>query len=58
MLDDADTALITRKEGQYAVAMNQDHYESIMEKLYLLSSTANAAIVNQSIADFNAGKPI
>lgn len=58
VLADADTALITRKEGQHAVVMTQDHYESLMETLYLLSSPANAARLNQSIAEFNAGKSI
>lgn len=58
VFDDADTALITRKEGQHAVVMTQDHYESLMETLYLLSSPANAARLNQSIAEFNAGNSI
>ncbi|WP_336148140.1 type II toxin-antitoxin system prevent-host-death family antitoxin [Acinetobacter soli] len=58
VFDDADTALITWKEGKHAVVMTQDHYESLMETLYLLSSPANAARLNQSIAEFNAGKSI
>ncbi|WP_151867889.1 type II toxin-antitoxin system Phd/YefM family antitoxin [Acinetobacter soli] len=58
VFDDADTALITRKEGQHAVVMTQDHYESLMETLYLLSSPANAARLNQSIAEFNVRKSI
>ncbi|MGY0202976.1 type II toxin-antitoxin system Phd/YefM family antitoxin [Acinetobacter soli] len=58
VFDDADTALITRKEGQHAVVMTQDHYESLMETLYLLSSPANAVRLNQSIAEFNVRKSI
>ncbi|WP_151867750.1 type II toxin-antitoxin system Phd/YefM family antitoxin [Acinetobacter soli] len=58
VFDDADTALITRKEGQHAVLMTQNHYESLMETLYLLSSPANAARLNQSIVEFYSGKSI
>ena len=38
VIDDVDVAFITRKEGGHAVVMGQDHYDSLMETLYLLSS--------------------
>ena len=31
VIDDADVAFITRKEGGHAVVMGQDHYDSLME---------------------------
>ena len=54
VIDDADVAVITRKEGQHAVVMGQEHYDSLMETLYLLSSPNNAARLNESIAQLRA----
>ncbi len=56
VVDDADVALITRKEGQHAVVMGQDHYNSLMETLYLVSSPSNAAHLAKSIAELRASK--
>ena len=56
VIDDADVALITRKEGEHAVVMGQDHYDSLMETLYLLSSPNNAMRLNESIAQLRAGQ--
>ena len=50
VIEDADVAVITRKEGNHAVVMGQEHYDSLMETLYLLSSPNNAARLNESIA--------
>ena len=58
VFDDAYTALITRKEGQHAVVMGQDYYNSIMETLYLMSSPSNAAHLAKSIAELRASKAI
>lgn len=58
VIDDADVAMITRKEGQHAVVMGQDHYNSLMETLYLMSSPSNAAHLAKSIAELRASKVI
>ena len=50
VIDDADVAFITRKEGGHAVVMGQDHYDSLMETLYLLSSP------NNTISEFSVVK--
>ena len=58
VIDDADVAVITRKEGQHAVVMGQDYYNSIMETLHLLSSPSNAAHLAKSIAELRASKAV
>lgn len=58
VIDDADVAVITRKEGQHAVVMGQAHYDSLMETLYLLSSPNNAARLNESIAQLRASQTV
>ena len=52
VIEDADIAVITRKEGQHAVVMGQDYYNSVMETLHLMSSPKNAAHLAKSIAEF------
>lgn len=54
--DDADIAVITRREGPAAVVMGQQHYDSLMETLYLLSSPANAARLMQSVDQLRRGQ--
>ena len=58
VIDDADVAVITRKEGQHAVVMGQDYYNSVMETLHLMSSPSNAAYLAKSIAELRASKTI
>lgn len=58
VIDDADVAVITRKEGQHAVVMGQDYYDSVMETLHLMSSPSNAAHLAMSIAELRASKTI
>lgn len=58
VINDADVAMITRKEGQHAVVMGQDYYNSLMETLYLMSSPSNAAHLAKSIAELRASKVI
>ena len=58
VVDDADVAFITRKEGGHAVVMGQDHYNSLMETLYLLSSPNNTNHLNESIAQLRSGQVI
>ena len=56
VVNDADIAVITRREGGNAVVMSQAQYESMAETLYLLSNPANAAHLATSIAQHKAGK--
>lgn len=58
VVNDADVAFITRKEGGHAVVMGQDHYNSLMETLYLLSSPNNTNHLNESIAQLRSGQVI
>ena len=58
VIEDADVAVITRKEGNHAVVMGQEHYDSLMETLHLLSSPNNAARLNESIAQLRASRTI
>lgn len=58
VIDDADVAVITRKEGQHAVVMGQDYYNSLIETLHLMSSPSNAAHLAKSIAELRASKAI
>ena len=56
VVNDADIAVITRREGGNAVLMSQAQYESMAETLYLLSNPAHAAHLAASIAQHKAGK--
>lgn len=53
---DADVTVISRRDGDDAVVMSLDHYQSLMATLHLLSTPANAAHLAQSIAQHRAGK--
>lgn len=54
--EDADVTVISRRDGEDAVLMSLDHYQSIMETMHLLSTPANAAHLAKSIAQHKAGK--
>ena len=56
--EDADVAVISRRDGADAVVMSLDHYQSMMETLHLLSTPANAAHLAKSIAQHKAGKAV
>ena len=56
VVNDADTAVITRRDSADAVVMSLDYYNSLMETVHLLRSPANAEHLNRSIAQFKAGK--
>lgn len=56
VVNDADTTIITRRDAEDAVVMSLDHYNNLMETVHLLRSPANAERLNQSIAQFKAGK--
>ncbi|MCP9891456.1 type II toxin-antitoxin system prevent-host-death family antitoxin [Cyanobium sp. Aljojuca 7D2] len=54
--DDADVTLITRRHAQGAVVMSLDTYNSLMETVYLLRSPANAAHLQRSLEQAEAGE--
>jgi antitoxin YefM len=56
--DDHVPLLITRQGHEPSVLMTQSDYDSMVETLYLKSTTANAARLDASIAELNAGKGI
>jgi antitoxin YefM len=56
VVEDADVTIISRLDAPAAVVMPLDHYNSLIETLYLLRSPANAAHLARSIAQARAGK--
>ncbi len=56
VVEDADIAVITRRDAPDAVVMSFDHYSSLMETVHLLSSPANAAHLANSLAQARAGQ--
>ena len=54
--DNADVTIINRRDAGNAVVMSLDHYNSIMETLYIMQSPANTAYLMESIAQFKACK--
>ena len=57
-IDDADITIIHRRDGEDAVLMGQDHYNSLMETLHLLSTPANAQALVRAIAQDKAAQGI
>ncbi|PHV05436.1 type II toxin-antitoxin system prevent-host-death family antitoxin [Janthinobacterium sp. BJB412] len=55
VLQDADVTVIKLQDASCAVMMTLEHYNSLMETAYLLSSPANAAQLEKSIAQARAG---
>lgn len=56
VIEDKDTLLITRSDGQTVVVMTLDDYNSKIETDYLNSSEANRKHLEKSIAQAHAGK--
>ncbi len=56
VVEDADVTVIARRDAPDAVVMSFDHYSSLMETVYLLSSPSNAAHLAKSIAQARAGQ--
>jgi len=56
VVNDADTAIITRRDSEDAVVMSLDYYNSLMETVHLLRSPENAEHLNRSIAQYRAGQ--
>jgi len=55
VIADADVTVISREGEPDAVVMSLDHYNGLIETLHLLSSSANAAHLERSIAQVRAG---
>ena len=53
--EDADCTVITRRDHQDAVVMSLDHYNSLMETVYLLQNPANARHLGRSIEQYQKG---
>ncbi|MDO9452948.1 MAG: type II toxin-antitoxin system prevent-host-death family antitoxin [Stagnimonas sp.] len=56
VVEDADYAVISRRDAPDAVVMSLDTFNRMMETLYLLKSPANAAHLSRSIEQFRKGK--
>jgi antitoxin YefM len=57
VIRDADVTIISRRDAEGdAVVMSLDHYNSLMETLYLLSTPANANALTQAIQQDRAGQ--
>lgn len=56
--DDAETVIVSRTKGKNVVVMGLAEYNSIMETLHLLSTSANRKRLEESIDQLNAGKVI
>ena len=56
VVNDADATVIARRDAEDAVVMSLDYYNSLMETLHLLRSPANSQHLQQSIAQYRAGK--
>jgi antitoxin YefM len=55
-VDDRAPVLVTRQGHEPVVLLAQSDYDSMIETLYLRRSPANAQRLNESIAEFDAGK--
>ncbi|MBB3048628.1 antitoxin YefM [Litorivivens lipolytica] len=55
VVNDADYAIITRRDAEDAVVMSLDHFNGLMETVYLMKSPANAAHLQRSIDQYRAG---
>ena len=56
--DDRDAILITRQGCEPVVMLAQSEYEGMLETLYLMSNPANAAHLEQGIAQAARGELI
>ena len=57
-INDADVAVIHRRDGEDAVIMGLNYYNSLIETLYLASSPKNAAHLAKSIVEYRAGQAL
>ena len=56
VVEDADVAVISRRDAPDAVVMSLDTFNSWMETVHLLKTPANARHLEKSIRQLKAGK--
>lgn len=56
VVDNADCAVITRRDADNAVVMSLDYFNSLMETVHLLKSPANANHLKASIEQYRTGQ--
>jgi antitoxin YefM len=56
VVDDLDVAVISRRDAPDAVVMSLDTFNSWMETVHLLKTSANAAHLAKSIRQLRSGK--
>lgn len=56
VIDDADYTIITRRDAEDAVVMSLDSFNSLIETVHLLKSSANAAHLARSIEQYRSGQ--
>jgi len=56
VVEDADYAIIARRDAPDAVVMSLDTFNSMMETVHLLKTPANAAHLAKSIGQLRKGK--
>ena len=56
VVEDADYAIINRRDADDAVVMSLDYFNAMQETLHLLRSPKNVAHLEKSIAQYQAGK--
>jgi len=56
VVEDADVAVISRRDSADAVVMSLDTFNSWMETVHLLKTPANAAHLQKSILQLRKGK--
>lgn len=56
MVEDADFAVISRRDAPAAVVISPDTFNSMMETAHLLRSPANARHLGEAIAQYRKGK--
>ena len=56
VIEDSDCTIITRRDAEDAVVMSLDHFNGLMETVYLLKSPANAAHLAESIDQYHRGR--
>ena len=54
--NDADCAVITRRNAENAVVMSLNYYNGLMETVHLLSSPANVNHLQKSIEQYRSGE--
>ena len=56
VVDDADVAVISRRDAPDAIVMSLETYNSWLETVHLLKTPANAAHLAKSIRQLRSGK--